>query len=63
MTSSMTFHAIKYPNMEYQIHLLNNLGSKHSPVMKFGQFINITKENFFIEKFYEKSGLKNGSKP
>ena len=33
--------------------LLNNLGSKHSLVMKFDQFINIT-----TEKFLSKNSMK-----
>ena len=43
--------------------LLNNLGSKRSPVMKFGQFMQYYKINFFIEKLYEKCGLEASSRP
>ena len=41
---------------ETQNILLNNLGSKHSLVMKLGQFI-YYKINFFIKKLYEKCCL------
>ena len=43
--------------------LLNNLGSKCSPVMKFGQFMPYYKIIFFIEKLYEKCGLEASSRP
>ena len=43
--------------------LLNNLGSKHSLVMKFGQFMQYYKIIFFIKKFYEKCGLETSSRP
>ena len=33
--------------------LLNNLGSRHSLVMKFGQFMQYYKTKFFIKKFCE----------
>ena len=42
--------------------LLNNLGSKHSVVMKFGQFMQYYKIIFFIKKFYEKCGLETSSR-
>ena len=43
--------------------LLNNLGSKHSVVMKFGQFIQCYKRKFFIKKLYKKCGLETSSRP
>ena len=43
--------------------LLNNLISKRSLVMKFGQFMQYYKIIFFIKKFYEKSGLGTSSRP
>ena len=43
--------------------LLNNLGSKRSLVMKFGQFMQYYKIIFFIKKFYEKCGLETSSRP
>ena len=33
-------------NLGNKDSVLNNLGNKHSVVVKFGQFINITKEHF-----------------
>ena len=36
--------------------LLNNLGSKHSLVIKFGQFLQYYEAKFFIKKFYKKCG-------
>ena len=38
--------------------LLNNLGSKHSLLMKFGKFVSYYKRKNFIKKFYKKCGLK-----
>ena len=43
--------------------LVNNLGSKRSLVMKFGQFMQYYKIIFFIKKFYEKCGLETSSRP
>ena len=43
--------------------LLNNLGSKRSLVMKFGQFMQYYKIIFFIKKFYKKCGLETSSRP
>ena len=43
--------------------LLNNLGSKHSLLMKFGQYMSYSKRNNFIKKFYKKFDLKTGSRP
>ena len=43
--------------------LLNNLGSKCSLVMKFGQFMQHYKIIFFIKKLYEKCGLETSSRP
>ena len=42
--------------------LLNNLGSKRSMVMKFGQFMQYYKI-IFIKKFYQKFGLETSSRP
>ena len=43
--------------------LLNNLGSKHSLVIKFGQYMQYYTIKFFIEKFYEKCGLETSRRP
>ena len=43
--------------------LLNNLGSKCSLVIKFGQFMQYLENDFFIKKFYEKCGLETSSRP
>ena len=43
--------------------LLNNLGSKRSLVMKFGQFMQYYKIIFFIKKFYEICGQETSSRP
>ena len=44
-------------------HILpNKFGSKHSPVMKFGQFI-YYKRKIFIKKLYETYGLETSSGP
>ena len=43
--------------------LLNNLGSKRSLVMRFGQFMKYYKIYVFIKKFYEKYGLETSSRP
>ena len=42
--------------------LFNNLGSKHSLVMKFGQFMQYYKTKFFIKKLYGKCGLETSFK-
>ena len=44
-------------------HILSNLGSKHSLVMKFGQFVQYYKIIFLIKKFDEKCGLETSSRP
>ena len=51
------------PKHETRNILLNNLGRKHSLVMKFGQFMQYHKIIFFIKKFYEKCGLETSSRP
>ena len=43
--------------------LLNNLGSKHILVMKFGQVMQYLKMKFFIKTFYEKCCLETSSRP
>ena len=42
--------------------LLNNLGSKHSLLMKFGQFMSDYKRKNFIKKFYKNCDLKTSSR-
>ena len=42
---------------------LNNLGSKQSLLMKFGQFTSYSKRNNFIKKFSKNCGLKTSSRP
>ena len=44
-------------------HILNNLGSKCSLVMKFGQFMQYYKTIFFVKKFCKKWGLETSSRP
>ena len=51
------------PKHETRNILLNNLGTKCSLVMKFGQFMQYDKVLFIIKKFYEKCGLKTSSRP
>ena len=51
------------PKHETRNILLNNLGSKRSLVMKFGQFMQFYKIIFFIEKLYENCGLETSSRP
>ena len=43
--------------------LLNNLGSKHSLVIKFGQFMYYYKRKCFIKKLYKKYGPETSSRP
>ena len=43
--------------------LLNNLESKHSLLMKFGQVMSNSKRNNFIEKFCKSCNLKTSSRP
>ena len=43
--------------------LLNKLGSKHSLLMKSGQFMSHYKRKDFIKKFYKHCDLKISSKP
>ena len=43
--------------------LLTNLGSKHSLVMKFGQFTYYYKRKLFVKKYYEKWTLETSSSP
>ena len=42
--------------------LLNILGSKHSLVMKFGQFMYYYKRKTFIKKLYKKYDLETSSR-
>ena len=42
--------------------LFNNLGSKRSLVVKFGQFMQYYKLIVFIKKFYKKCGLETSSR-
>ena len=41
----------------------NNLRSKHSLLMKFGQFMSYYKRKNFIKKFHQNCGLKTSSRP
>ena len=43
--------------------LLNNLGSKHSLLIKFGQFMSYYKREKFIKKYYKNCDLKTSSRP
>ena len=65
----LTFQIFKYhdvikcPRINTKHILVNNLGSKCSLVIKFGQFMQYYKIIFFIKKFYKKCGLETSSKP
>ena len=48
--------------MKHEHILLNNLESKHSLVMKVGQFMKYYKRKNFIKELYEKCGLETSSK-
>ena len=50
----------KTQNTKY--NLVNNLESKHSLLMKFGNFKSYYKRKFFYKKLYEKCGLKTSSR-
>ena len=39
------------------------MGSKHSLLMKFGQFMSYKKRKNFIKKFYQNCGVKTSSSP
>ena len=43
--------------------LLNNLGSKHGQLMKFGQFISYYKRKNVVKKFLKNCHLKTSSRP
>ena len=60
----LKFHdVIKCLSIKQEIHFTNNLGSKHSLLMKFGQFMSYEKRKNFIKKFYQNCGLKTSSRP
>ena len=42
---------------------MDNLGSKHSPLIKLGQFMSYSKRNNFIKKLYKNCSLKTSSRP
>ena len=42
--------------------LLINLGSKHSLLMKFGQFMSYYKRKKFVKKLYKNCDLKTSSR-
>ena len=49
--------------MKHKAHFTdnnNNLGTKHSLVMKYGQLCKITKQ-YFYKKFYKKNGWETTS--
>ena len=57
------FHdVIKCLSIKKKYILLNKLGSKHSLLMKFGQFMLYSKSKNFIKKF-TKTGRKTSSRP
>ena len=57
------FHdVIKCLSIKQKNILLNNLGSKHNLLMKFGQFMSYSKRNNFIKIFYKNCGLKTSSR-
>ena len=61
-----THGKIKFWNFRlsnFMMSWLNNLGSKHSLLMKFGQCMSYPKRNNFIRKLCKNRGLKTSSKP
>ena len=58
------FHdVIKCLSIKQEINFMNNLGSKHSLLMKFRQFVSILQKKTLIEKFYKNCGLKTSPRP
>ena len=57
----MTSSNAKTQNNKYI--LLNNLGSKHRLLMKFGQFMSYYKRKKIIKIFCKNCDLKTGSRP
>ena len=53
------------PKLKKRYIFLNNLGSKNSLLMKFGQFISLQKKKKkkIIKKFYKNCDLKTSSRP
>ena len=49
--------------LDIQISWCHDLGSKHSLLMKFGQFISHYKRKNFIKKFYKNCDMKTSSRP
>ena len=52
--------------LDFQIslrHQVNNLGSVHDLLMKFGQFMSYSKRKNSSKKFYKKCGMKTSSRP
>ena len=56
------YDGVKCLSIKKKYILLNNLGSKHSQLTKFGQFI-YYKRNKNIKKFYKNCDLKTSSRP
>ena len=50
------------PNRKTRNILLNNLGSKDSLLMKFGQFMSYYRRKNFIKKLYKNCDLKTSSR-
>ena len=62
--SIFKFHdVIKCLSINKTYILLNNLGSKHSLLIKFGQFSSYSLRNNFIKNFYKNCGLKTSPRP
>ena len=56
------YEFIKCLSIKQEIILLNNLGSKHSLLMKFGLFMSNYKRKMFTKKFYINCDLKTSSR-
>ena len=53
------FRILNFEILKYILKYIspNNLGSKHSLLMKFGQFMSYEKRKNFIKEFYQNCGL------
>ena len=61
--ASLFFTAKREQEENKKYILLSNLRSKHSLLMKFGQFMSHYKRRTFIRKFYKNCDLKTSSRP
>ena len=61
--SKSTFSNFMTSSLKRKYISLNNLGSKYSLLMKFGQFLPHYKRKNFIKKYYKNCGLKQVQGP